>query len=120
LTHGIIFEPDPACRRILESALASLYWSVAIADSLTEVADLLPGSWAAVLAMESGDLASLEIVRGLRHATPGTAFCVLVDEHSPDFDRQLHIAGVDAVFAKPVQEKEIVEALVAGLMTRRG
>ena len=72
------------------------------------------------MAIESGDLSALETIRELRKVAPGTAFCVLVDEHSPDFDRQLHIAGVDAVFAKPVQETEIIEALVAGFMARRG
>jgi CheY-like chemotaxis protein len=119
LTHGIIFEPDPALRPMLESALASLYWTVAIADSLAEVAGFLPGPWAAVLAVESGDVTALEEIRALRQAAPGTVLCVLVDELAPDFDRQLHVAGVDAVFAKPVQEAEIVEALVEGFMTRR-
>lgn len=120
MRHGIIFEPDPALRPLLERALASLYWTVAVANSLTEVADFLPGPWAAVVAVESGDIEALEEIRGLRRTAPGTVLCVLVDEHAPDFDRQLHVAGVDAVFAKPVQEKEIVEALVEGFMTRRG
>ena len=120
MAHGIIFEPDPAWRPMLESALASLYWTVASADSLAEVAGYLPGPWAAVLAIESGDVAALEEIRGLRETAPATVLCVLVDELAPDFDRQLHIAGVDAVFAKPVQEEEIVEALVEGFMTRRG
>lgn len=120
MTHGIIFEPDPACRPLLEGALASLYWTVACAGSLAEVAGFLPGPWAAVLAIESGDVAALEAIHALRKAAPTTVLCVLVDEHSPDFDRQLHVAGVDAVFAKPVQEREIVEALVDGFMTRRG
>ena len=120
MTHGIIFEPDPGCRPLLESALASLYWSVTTADSLEDVAKLLPGPWATVLSIESGDVGALEQIRGLRRLAPATAICVLVDEFSPDFDRQLHIAGVDAVFAKPVQEAEIVEALVAGFMARRG
>jgi CheY-like chemotaxis protein len=120
LTHGIIYEPDPAWRPLLESALASLYWTVATVDSLAEVADFLPGPWAAVLAIESGDIGALEAIRALRKAAPGTVLCVLVDELAPDFDRQLHVAGVDAVFAKPVQEREIVEALVEGFMMRRG
>lgn len=120
MKHGIIFEPDRALRPLLERALASLYWTVAIADSLKEVADFLPGPWAAVLAIESGDVEAVDRIKALRKAAPGTVLCVLVDEHAPDFDRQLHVAGVDAVFAKPVQEKEIVEALVEGFMTRRG
>ena len=120
MTHGIIFEPDPAWRPLLERALASLYWTVGNADSLAEVAGFLPGPWAAVLSVESGDVEALEDIRALRKTAPGTVLCVLVDEHAPDFDRQLHVAGVDAVFAKPVQEKEIVEALVEGFMTRRG
>jgi len=120
LTHGIIFEPDPLCRPLLESALASLYWTVATANSLSEVADLLPGPWATVVAVESGDVQALETLRELRRAAPATVICVLVDELSPDFDHQLYVAGVDAVFAKPVQEAEIVEALVAGFMARRG
>ncbi len=120
MTHGIIYEPDPAWRPMLETALASLYWTVATADSLTEVARFLPGPWAAVLAIESGDIGALEEIRDLREVAPGTVLCVLVDELAPDFDRQLHVAGVDAVFAKPVQEREIVEALVEGFMARRG
>ena len=120
MTHGIIFEPDPKCRPLLESALASLYWTAATVDSLEQVADMLPGAWASVLAVESGDLDALETIRRLRKGAPGVAICVLVDELSPDFDRQLYIAGVDAVFSKPVQETEIVEALVAGFMARRG
>lgn len=120
MTHGVIFEPDPECRPLLENALASLYWTVVNADSLDQVADLLPGPWAAVLAVESGDPAALDVIRTLRKSAPATALCVLVDELSPDFDRQLYVAGVDAVFAKPVQEREIVEALVAGFMARRG
>ncbi len=120
MTHGIIFEPDPACRPLIEAALASLYWSVETADSLEEVAKLLPGPWATVLSIESGDVGALEQIRSLRRLAPATAICVLVDELSPDFDRQLHIAGVDAVFAKPVEEAEIVEALVSGFMARRG
>ena len=119
MTHGIIFEPDPDCRPVLEAALASLYWSVKSADSLEEVASLLPGPWAAILAVESGDIAAVEAIRDLRKSAPSTAICVLVDEASPQFDRQLHVAGVDQVFAKPVQETEIVEALVAGFMARR-
>jgi CheY-like chemotaxis protein len=120
LTHGIIFEPDPAWRPLLQNALSSLYWKVATADSLAEVAEFLPGPWAAVVAVESGDVVALEAIRALRKAAPGTVLCVLVDELAPDFDRQLRVAGVDAVFAKPVQEEEIVEALVEGFMTRRG
>lgn len=120
MTHGIIFEPDPAWRPLLESALASLYWTVATADSLEEVGDRLPAAWAAVLAVESGDLDAVETLRRLRKCAPTAALCVLVDELSPEFDRQLYVAGVDAVFAKPVQETEIVEALVAGFMARRG
>jgi DNA-binding response OmpR family regulator len=120
LTHGIIYEPDAQCRPLLESALASLYWTVTTANSLAEVADLLPGPWATVLAVESGDVDAVDAIRELRRSAPSTAICVLVDELSPDFDRQLYIAGVDAVFAKPVEEKEIVEALVAGFMARRG
>ncbi|HEX5006569.1 MAG TPA: hypothetical protein VFV70_05620 [Hyphomonadaceae bacterium] len=120
MTHGIIFEPDPTWRPMLEKALASLYWTVASANSLAEVAGFLPGPWAVVLAIESGDVAAVEEIRALREIAPRTVFCILVDELAPDFDRQLHIAGVDAVFAKPVQEDEIVEALVEGFMTRRG
>jgi DNA-binding response OmpR family regulator len=120
LTHGIIFEPDPECRPLLERALASLYWSVISVNSLAEVANLLPGPWAAVLAVESGDVDAAEAIRKLRKAAPSTTLCVLVDELSPDFDRQLYVVGVDAVFAKPVEEREIVEALVAGFMSRRG
>jgi len=118
VTHGIIFEPDPDCRPVLEAALASLYWSVKSADSLEQVAGLLPGPWAAILAVESGDVEAIEAIRDLRKP-PSTAICVLVDEASPQFDRQLYVAGVDQVFAKPVQETEIVEALVAGFMARR-
>jgi DNA-binding response OmpR family regulator len=120
LTHGIIFEPDHDCRPLLERALASLYWTVWTVNSLTEAADMLPGPWALILAIESGDFDAVETIRGLRKSAPGTAICVLVDELSPEFDRPVHIAGVDAVFAKPVEEREIVEALVAGFMARRG
>lgn len=119
MTHGVVFEPDPDCRPVIEAALASLYWSVRTADSLEEVATLLPGPWAAILAVESGDIAAVEAIRNLRKSAPSTAICVLVDEASPQFDRQLLAAGVDQVFAKPVQETEIVEALVAGFMARR-
>jgi DNA-binding NarL/FixJ family response regulator len=86
---------------------------------LAEVADHLPGPRATVLAVESGDVEAVEAIRTLRQSAPSTTICVLVDEHSPDFDRQLHIAGVDVVFAKPVQEAEIVEALVTGFMARQ-
>lgn len=120
MTHGIIYEPDTAWRPLLESALASLYWTTATADSLEEVANTLSGSWATVLAIESGDIQALETIRRLRKTAQSTVICVLVDELSPEFDRQLYIAGVDAVFAKPIQETEIVEALVAGFMARRG
>jgi DNA-binding response OmpR family regulator len=120
VAHGIIYEPDLECRRVLQAALASLYWSVRLADSLDHVAGFLPGPWACVVAIESGDLAALETVRGLRSASPELAICALVDEASPDFDRQLAEAGADTVFAKPVHESEIVEALVAGFMARRG
>jgi DNA-binding response OmpR family regulator len=120
VTHGVIFEPDQQCRPVLEAALASLYWSVVTTDSLSEVATHLPGPWAMILAVESGDIAAIDEIRDLRKLAPSTAICVLVDEASPEFDRQLHIAGVDQVFAKPVQETEIVEALVAGFMARRG
>jgi DNA-binding response OmpR family regulator len=120
LTHGIIYEPDTAWRPLLESALASLNWTVETAESLEDVAARLSGSWAGILAVESGDIDALEAIRLLRKAAPATVICVLVDELSPDFDRQLYVAGVDAVFAKPIQETEIVEALVAGFMARRG
>jgi DNA-binding response OmpR family regulator len=120
VTHGVIYEPDHQCREILEAALASLYWSVVAADSLSEAARHLPGPWAMILAVESGDIGAVDTIRDLRKLAPSTAICVLVDEASPEFDRQLHIAGVDQVFAKPVQETEIVEALVAGFMARRG
>ncbi len=120
LTHGIIFEPDPVCRSVLEAAFASLHWSVAAADSLGDITIRLPGPWAILLAVESGDIGPVDAIRGFREAAPGTVICVLVDEHSPDFDSQLRTAGADNVFAKPVQEKEIVEAVVAGFMARRG
>jgi len=119
LTHCIIFEPDLSCRQTLESALASLYWTVAIAETLSDVAARLPGPWAVLLAIESGDTLAIDGVRDIRGAAPDAVICVLVDELSPDFDRQVADAGADTVFAKPVQETEIVEALVAGFMARR-
>lgn len=119
MTHCIILEPDPLCRRVLENALASLYWTVAIAETIPDVAMRLPGPWAVVLATESGDPETLEAVRAIREAAPNAVICVLVDELSPDFDRQIAQAGADTVFVKPVQETEIVEALVAGFMARR-
>lgn len=120
MTHCIIFEPDVACRRTLENALASLYWTIAFAGTLPDVAGHLPGPWAVLLAVESGDPAALEAVRNIREAAPDAVICVLVDELSPDFDGQVGDAGADTVFAKPVQETEIVEALVTGFMARRG
>ena len=119
MTHGIIFEPDPLCRQTLEAALASLYWSITTAETLAEVEGLLPGPWAALVAIESGDVAALEAIRNMREAAPGIVICALVDEHSPDFDRQLEAAGASTVFAKPVAETEIVQAVVAGFMARR-
>lgn len=119
MTHCIIFEPDPSCRRILESALASLYWRVAIAETMPDVTASLPGPWAVLLATESGDPETLEAIRHMREAAPNAVICVLVDELSPDFDRQIAHAGADTVFVKPVQETEIVEALVTGFMARR-
>lgn len=120
MTHCIIFEPDPACRETLENALASLYWTVALAQTLPDVTRQLPGPWAVLLAIESGDPAALEAVRDIRETAPNAVICVLVDELSPDFDSQVGNAGADTVFAKPVQETEIVEALVTGFMARHG
>lgn len=119
MTHCIIFEPDPSCRQTLENALASLYWTLAIAKTLADVPCQLPGPWAVLLAIELGDPAALEAIRHVRDAGPDAVICVLVDEHSPDFDGQVGEAGADTIFAKPVQETEIVEALVTGFMARR-
>ncbi len=118
-SHCIVFEPDLACRRILESALASLYWTVAVVESLSDVKAGLPGPWATLLAIESGDPAALDAVREIRSAAANVVICVLLDEHAPPYDQQVAHAGADSVFAKPVHEKEIVEALVAGFMARR-
>ncbi len=119
MTHCIIFEPDPTCRETLEGALASLYWRSAHADSLSGVAARLPGPWAVLAAIESGDVAALEAIREMRAVAAGIVICVLLDEHSPRFDAQVLEAGADMVFAKPVTETEIVEAVVAGFLARR-
>jgi DNA-binding response OmpR family regulator len=119
VTHCIIFEPDPSCRETLEGALASLYWRSAHADSLSGVASHLPGPWAVLAAIEADDVIALEAIREMRAVAAGVVICALVDEHSPGFDAQLLEAGADTVFAKPVTETEIVEAVVAGFMARR-
>lgn len=120
MIHCIILEPDLACRQILENALASLHWAVGMADTPAEIVSMLPGPWAVLLAIESGDPVALETVCDTRRAGPDTVICALLDEHSPDFDRQLAEAGADSIFAKPVTETEIVEAVVAGFMRHRG
>lgn len=119
VTHCIIFEPDLSCRQILESALASIYWTVAFVESLSEIVSPTHVPWAVLLAVESGDLGAVESIRDIRAEGADVLICVLVDEMSPDFDRQVTEAGADSVFAKPVQEKEIVEALVSGFLSRR-
>lgn len=119
MTHCIIFEPDPACRQTLEGALASLYWRSDHADSLPGVAARLPGPWAVLAAIESGDIAALESVREMRALAAGVVICILLDEHSPRFDAQVLEAGADMVFAKPVTKTEIVGAVVDGFLARR-
>lgn len=119
VTHCIIFEPDPSCRQTLEGALASLYWRVAHVDALAGAIDKLPGPWAILATVESGDVGALDIICELRVAGPDVVICVLVDELSPPYDRQILEAGADTVFAKPVSETEIVEAVVAGFLARR-
>jgi len=119
VTHCIIFEPDLSCRQMLESALASIYWTVAFVESLSEIESPTHVPWAVLLAVESGDLGAVESIRDIRADGADVVICVLVDELSPDFDRQVIEAGADSVFAKPVQENEIVEALVTGFMMRR-
>jgi DNA-binding response OmpR family regulator len=120
VTHCIIFEPDPLCRRMLESALASLYWTTRTANALADVAGMLPGPWAVLIAIESGDPAALEAIREIKALAPATVVCALLDEHSPDFDKQLAEAGANSVFAKPVAEPEIVAAVVTGFTTQLG
>ncbi|MEQ1608149.1 MAG: hypothetical protein ABL956_04140 [Hyphomonadaceae bacterium] len=119
VTHCIIFEPDLSCRQTLESALASIYWTVAFVESLSDIFLPTNAPWAFLLAVESGDLGAVESIRDIRANGTDVVICVLVDEISPDFDRQVTEAGADSVFAKPVQEKEIVEALVSGFLSRR-
>jgi DNA-binding response OmpR family regulator len=120
VTHCIIFEPDPSCRQTLEKALASLYWTVAVADSFPDVATNLPGPWAVLLAIDSGDLLALETIREIRTASSDIVICILVDELAPEFDRQVIDAGADTLFVKPVEESEIVRAVVDGFLARRG
>lgn len=120
MTHCIIFEPDPSCRQVLTSALASLYWTARFADTAAGVMSALPGPWAVVLAIESGDPAALDMIREIRLLAPGVVICALLDELSPHYDRQVAKAGASSLFSKPVGETEIVEALVAGFMSRRG
>ncbi len=120
VTHCIIFEPDPSCREVLANALASLYWTVRFADSGAEVISALPGPWAVVLAIESGDPGALDLIREIGSLSPSTVICALLDELSPQYDGQVEEAGARSLFAKPVAETEIVEALVAGFMARRG
>jgi DNA-binding response OmpR family regulator len=119
VTHCIIFEPDPSCRSILEDALASLHWSVRIAHSPEDMVAALPGPWAVLLAIESGDPSALDLIREIRGANPLIVICALLDELSPQYDRQVIDAGASSLFAKPVAETEIVEALVAGFVSRR-
>ncbi len=120
MIHCIILEPDPQTRRVLENALASLHWGVAHADSPEELTSRLPGPWAVVLAIESGDPAALDLIRELRGLSPDIVVCALMDELSPQYDQQVQEAGANSIFAKPVSETEIVEALVAGFMQGRG
>ncbi len=120
VTHCIILEPDPQTRRVLENALASLHWRVMHASSPVEVTSMLQGPWAVVLAIESGDPAALDLIREIRAVSPDIVVCALMDELSPHYDRQVEEAGANSIFAKPVSETEIVEALVAGFMRGRG
>src|SRR5262245_29124063 len=102
VTHCIIFEPDPQTRHILERALASLHWGVAHANSPFELTTRLPGPWAIVMAIESGDPAALDLIREIRTASPDIVICALMDELSPHYDRQVEEAGANSIFAKPV------------------
>lgn len=79
----------------------------------------LPGPWAVMLAIESGDPAALDLIRDIRNRSSDVVICVLLDELSPHYDRQVAEAGASSLFAKPVGESEIVEALVAGFMSRQ-
>ncbi len=67
---------------------------------------------AVLVAIESGDTAALEAVREIRGAALNADHLRAGGRHSPDFDTQVGEAGADTVFAKPVPETEIVEALV--------
>lgn len=120
MAHCIIFEPDPACCKIVEDALASLHWSSARALFPEGIVACLPGPWAVMLAIESGDPAALDLLRRIREVAPDVVICALLDELSPHYDRQVAAAGANSVFAKPVSETEIMEALVKGFMLRRG
>ncbi|MFT3724323.1 MAG: hypothetical protein QM773_12110 [Hyphomonadaceae bacterium] len=100
--------------------MASLHWGVTHASSSAEVTDKLHGPWAVVLAIESGDPAALDLIREIRGVSPDIVVCALMDELSPHYDRQVEEAGANSIFAKPVFETEIVEALVAGFMRRQG
>lgn len=120
MRHAIFLEPDADYRALLDRVFGGLHWACSPIDSLEEAEARIPGAWAAVLSLESGDVASLDRLRALQRLSPETVICVLIDELYPDFDRQLRAAGVDAVICKPVQEREIVEALVAGFTARRG
>ena len=84
-----------------------------------DVISALPGPWAVVLAVESGDPSALDLIREIRNISPGIVICALLDELSPQYDGQISEAGANSLFAKPVGETEIVEALVAGFMSRR-
>ncbi len=119
MRHAIILEPDPEILGMLDRVFAGLHWSSMTVPGLDEAAEKIAGSWAAVLSVESGDLHALDRIHTLHAIAPETVICVLVDELYPDFDRQLRGAGVDAIIAKPVKEREIVEALVSGFTTRR-
>ncbi len=105
---------------MLDRVFAGLHWSTLTVDVLAEAEPRISGAWAAVVSVESGDSDAIERLRGLHEVAPETVLCVLVDELYPDFDRELRAAGVDAVITKPVQEGEIVEALVSGFTARRG
>jgi hypothetical protein len=107
-SHCIVFEPDLACRRILESALANLYWTVAVVESLSDVKAGLPGPWATLLAIESGDPAAKSARSERRHLRPAR-------RHRPR-----PTGGMPGSSVSPNRcMKEIVEALVAGFMARR-
>lgn len=104
---------------MLERVFAGLHWSTVCIEALAEAPGRVPGAWAAVLCVESDDSTAFEHLQELHRISPETVICVLVEEFFPDFDRLLKTSGVDAVIAKPVQEAEIVEALVSGFTARR-